>query len=236
MTLQKGLFIMEKTLFQLLPKDLKPRERLNEFGAQALSNQELMAILLRTGTKNCSVMDISLHLLEMMGDLHEFASVSYEELLTIKGIGPSKALELLAAIELGKRIFKSKTVKGDTVHSSQWVGQYFIDEIGGLHQENVVALYLNTKNQIIKKEIVFKGSLSSSVAHPREIYRIGVRSSAARLIIGHNHPSGNPTPSEADYQFTERMAQAGEIIGIELLDHIIVGHDEFISLREEGVI
>lgn len=138
MTLQKGLFIMEKTLFQLLPKDLKPRERLNEFGAQALSNQELMAILLRTGTKNCSVMDISLHLLEMMGDLHEFASVSYEELLTIKGIGPSKALELLAAIELGKRIFKSKTVKGDTVHSSQWVGQYFIDEIGGLHQENVM--------------------------------------------------------------------------------------------------
>ncbi len=227
---------MNQPLFQWMPKNLKPRERLNEFGAQALSNQELIAILLRTGTKQSSVMEVSIRLLEMIGELKEFSSISYEELIAINGIGPTKAIELLATIELGKRIFKSKLSKGETVHSSQWIGQYLIDEIGGLYQENVVALYLNTKNQIIKKEIVFKGSLNNSVAHPREIYRIGVRSSAARLIIGHNHPSGNPTPSEADYTFTKRLAQAGEIIGIELLDHIIVGDEEFISMREEGVL
>lgn len=225
---------MTQTVFHLLPKELKPRERLIQYGAQALSNQELIAILLRTGTKHANVMQVALELLETIGELQELSTISYEELITINGIGPTKALELLATIEMGKRIFKSKTVKGDTIHSSQWVGQYLIDEIGGLHQENVVALYLNTKNQIIKKEIVFKGSLNSSIAHPREIFRIGVRSSAARLIIGHNHPSGNPSPSEADYQFTKRLEQAGEIIGIELLDHIIVGDDEFVSLREEG--
>lgn len=183
---------MSQILFETMPKELKPRERLSEFGAEALSNQELLAILLRTGTKEVNVLQLAMHVLEMCGDLRELSSISYEELTEIRGIGPSKAIELLAAIELGNRVFKSKLTKGDTVHSSQWVGQYLIDEIGGLHQENVVGLFLNTKNQIIRKEKIFVGSLNTSVAHPREIFRIGVRSSAARLIIGHNHPSGNP--------------------------------------------
>lgn len=225
---------MSKIIFESIPKELKPRERLSEFGASALSNQELLAILLRTGTKEVNVLQLAMHVLEICGDLREMSAISYEELTAIKGIGPSKAIELLAAIELGNRVFKSKLIKGDTVHSSQWVGQYLIDEIGGLHQENVVGLFLNTKNQIIRKEKIFVGSLNTSVAHPREIFRIGVRSSAARLIIGHNHPSGNPTPSEADIRFTQRMAEAGDLIGVELLDHIIVGDESFISMREEG--
>lgn len=225
---------MNPMIFEQMPKDLKPRERLNELGASALSNQELLAIILRTGTKDLNVLQVAMEVLALCGDLREMSAITFEELTTVKGIGPNKAIELLATIELGNRIFKSKLTKGDTVHSSQWVGQYFIDEIGSLHQENVVGLFLNTKNQIIRKEKIFKGSLNSSVAHPREIFRIGVRSSAARLIIGHNHPSGNPSPSEADIRFTQRMAEAGELIGIEVLDHIIVGDDSFISMREEG--
>ena len=225
---------MSKTLFNVMPDNVKPRERLKECGANALSNQELLAILLRTGTKEFDVIHLAMQVLDRVGDLSELKVISMEELTAIKGIGPSKAVEVLAAIELGKRIYRSKSAKGATVNSSQWVGQYMIDEIGGLHQENVLALYLNTKNQIIKQELVFKGSLTNSIAHPREIFRIGIRSSAASIIIGHNHPSGNPEPSQADIAFTRRMEEAGDLIGIQLLDHIIVGEDSFCSMRGEG--
>lgn len=220
--------------FQSIPKDLRPRERLIQYGEEALSNHELLAILLRTGTKQMNVMELSMHILSQVGNLNGFRSVTYEELLELPGIGQAKAVALLSAIELGKRINRSTQIKEGTVTSSRWIGQLLIDEIGGLFQENVIAVYLNTKNEIIKKSIIFKGSLNSSVAHPREIFREAVKCSAARIIIGHNHPSGNPEPSEADYSFTKRLIEAGDIIGIHLLDHIIVGENEFISLKEEG--
>jgi len=232
--IRRHLFLNNVKGFKGYPVDSRPRERMENHGAKALANHELLAILLRTGIRNKSVIELAFQVLGMFDSLHMFRYATLEELVTVPGIGKAKAIELLAAIEFGMRVSKSSQIKAGTVVSSQWIGEFLKEEIGGLMQENVVAVYLNTKNEIIKKEIVFTGTLNSAVAHPREIFRAGVRYSAARIIIGHNHPSGNPEPSEADYQFTKRMVRAGEIIGIELLDHIIVGENKYISLKEEG--
>lgn len=222
--------------FQDLPEQSRPRERLMEYGTEALANHELLAILLRTGTRQENVMQLALSVLGSFDDLFMFKHATMEELTVIKGIGQAKAIELLAAIELGKRISRSSQMKEGTVTSASVVGEMLLEELGGLHQEQVVALYLNTKNEIIKKETIFIGSLNSSVAHPREIFRGAVRYAAARVIVAHNHPSGNPEPSEADIAFTKRMIEAGAIVGIELLDHLVIGERTYISLKEYGII
>lgn len=222
--------------FEDVPRQSRPRERMEVYGAKALANHELLAIILRTGTKEMNVMQLSMKVLACFDDLFMFRHTTLEELIKIPGIGKAKAIEILAAIELGSRTSRSTQIKEGTVTSSKWVGELLLEELSGLHQEHVIALYLNTKNEIIKKETVFIGSLNSSVAHPREIFKGAVRYSAARIIIGHNHPSGNPEPSEADHIFTERMAEAGKIMGIELLDHIIIGEHSYISLKELGTL
>ncbi|WP_208559017.1 RadC family protein [Marinilactibacillus kalidii] len=228
---------MNKTIqrFVDVPEQSRPRERLCEYGAKALANHELLAILLRTGTKNLNVLQLSMAVLTEVEDLYSLRHITVEELVNIQGIGKTKAIELIAAIELGGRVIRASQIKEGTVTSSAYIGHLLQDELSGLSQEHVVAIYLNTKNEIIKKETVFKGSLNSSVAHPREIFRGAVKYSAARIIIAHNHPSGNPNPSEADLLFTERMAKAGEMMGIEVLDHIIVGENRYISLKEHDL-
>jgi len=219
-----------------VPQQSRPRERLAEYGPSALANHELLAILLRTGTKDCNVLQLSMQIFSHFDDLYMFKHASLEELQSIPGIGRAKAVELLATIELGKRMAKTTVLKEGTVTSSQFVGKLLMEELKGLQQELVVGLFLNTKNEIIKKETIFKGSLNSSVAHPREIFKAAIKYSSARIIIAHNHPSGNPEPSEADLTFTKRMKEAGEIVGIELLDHFIIGEDDYISLKESGVL
>lgn len=223
------------TNIQLIPIDDRPRERMENYGPQSLADHELLAILLRTGTREQNVVDVSLGVLKELEHLYNFRHVSMQELMEIPGIGRVKAIELLAAIEFGKRIARSSQVKEGTVLSSSWVGNYLIKEMSGLMQEHVLALYLNTKNEIIKKETLFIGSLNTSVAHPREIFKAAVRYSAARIILAHNHPSGSVEPSEADFGFTRRVVDSGEMIGIEVIDHIIVGENEYLSLREEGL-
>ena len=213
----------------------RPRERLVQYGEKALADHELIAILLRTGTRKQDVLTVSMNLLKTVEDLFYLKNVTLEEFMTIPGIGQTKAVELKAAIELGMRISKASQIKTGQITSSKNVGELLMEEMRGMQQEIVVALYLNTKNEIIKKEEVFKGSLNSSVAHPREIFKGAVRYSAARLIVGHNHPSGNPEPSDADIQFTKRLAECGELMGIELLDHVIAGENSYISLKEWGV-
>lgn len=219
-----------------VPTQSRPRERLEDYGPKALANHELLAILLRTGTKNMNVLQLSMNVLSEFDDLFMLRQVTAEELMAISGIGKAKAIEMIAAIEFGNRVARASQIKEGTVTSSSYVGSLLLDELSGLSQEHVMALYLNTKNEIIKKETVFKGSLNSSVAHPREIFRGAVKYAAARVIIAHNHPSGNPEPSEADLSFTKRMAQAGEMIGIEVLDHIIIGEEAYVSLREQGIL
>ncbi|HAJ69740.1 MAG: RadC family protein [Alkalibacterium gilvum] len=217
-----------------VPQQSRPRERMAEYGPEALANHELLAILLRTGTKDYNVLQLSMQVFSHFDDLYMFKNASLEELLVIPGIGKAKAFELLASIELGKRLAKTTLLKEGAVTSSQYVGKLLLEELKGLQQELVVGLFLNTKNEIIKKETIFKGSLNTSVAHPREIFKAAMKYSSARIIIAHNHPSGNPEPSEADLQFTKRMVEVGKIVGIELLDHFIIGEDKYISLKEHG--
>lgn len=224
-----------QTNIQLIPMDGRPRERMEEYGPKALADHELLAIILRTGTKDKNVVNLALEVLKKVEGLYEFRHVTLQELMKIPGIGRVKAIEILAAVEFGKRISHSSQVKEGTVMSSSWVGNYLMEDMAGLTQEKVSALYLNTKNEIIKNETIFVGSLNTSVAHPREIFKLAVRYSAARIILAHNHPSGNTEPSEADFAFTRRVVDAGEMMGIEVIDHIIVGDDEYLSLQEHGL-
>lgn len=218
-----------------VPVFSRPRERLENYGEKALANHELLAILLRTGTKNSNVVGLAMTVLNRFENLNFLKTASIEELMEITGIGKIKAIEIRAAIELGLRISQASQLKIGQITSSRNAGEMLLSEMRDFQQEHVIVLYLNTKNEIIKKETVFIGGLNSSVAHPREIFRGAVRFSAARIIIGHNHPSGNPEPSEADLMFTKRMASCGELMGIEMLDHIIVGEAHYISLKELGI-
>ncbi|AGY81425.1 MULTISPECIES: RadC family protein [Carnobacterium] len=227
--------IKTMNLINEVPIQSRPRERLEHYGEKALSNHELLAILLRTGTKGTNVLSLALSMLNHFGNLYHLKTASCQELMAVSGIGRIKAIELKAAIELGMRISQASQIKIGQITSSTKAGEMLLVEMKGLQQEHVVVLFLNTKNEIIKKETIFIGGLNSSVAHPREIFRGAVRYSAARIIVGHNHPSGNPDPSEADIQFTRRMSECGELMGIELLDHIIVGESEFVSLKEIGI-
>lgn len=225
---------MYQTNIKIIPHDARPREKLENLGAKNLSDHELLAIILRTGTNGKNVVGLALDILTTVEGLYRFRHVSMQELMKIPGIGRVKASEILAAVEFGRRVGQSKQIKEGTVSSSTWVGNYLQKELSNLNQENVMALYLNTKNEIIKKDIVFIGSLNASVAHPREIFNRAISYSAARIILAHNHPSGNVEPSEADLSFTRRMIEAGELLGIEMLDHFIIGEDCYLSLREEG--
>ncbi|WP_281170647.1 RadC family protein [Lacticigenium naphthae] len=222
------------TNIKTYPLSQRPRERMIEYGEKALANYELLAILLRTGTRGSSVMEVAMSLLNQVEDLFYLKYISIEELMGITGIGKTKAIELKAAIELGFRIATATQIKSGQITSSEQIGNLLISEMKGLQQEHVIAIYLNTKNEIIKKETVFVGSLTQSVAHPREIFKQGMRYSAARIILVHNHPSGNPEPSQADIQFTTRLIECGELMGIEILDHIVIGESSYYSLKEHN--
>lgn len=226
---------IKETNIQVIPTESRPRERMEEYGPKILADHELLAIILRTGTRDQNVLSLALSVIKEVENLYMFRHTSLQELMKIPGIGRVKATEILAAIEFGGRIARTSQVKEGTVISSSWVGNYLLKEMSNLTQEHVVALYLNTKNEIVKKETIFVGSLNSAVAHPREIFKGAVRYSAARIIIAHNHPSGNTEPSEADYSFTRRMVDAGEIMGIEVIDHFIIGETEYLSLKEHGL-
>ncbi|MEK4255187.1 RadC family protein [Ureibacillus sp. FSL K6-2830] len=216
--------------------DDRPRERLIKQGPQSLSNQELIAILLRTGTKQESVLSLANRVLNYFEKLHELKHATLEEIISIKGIGQAKAVQLLAAIELGRRLSQKQMDSRFTIRSPKDAASFLMPEIGSLQQEHFVALYLNVKNQVIHKQTIFIGSLNSSIVHPREIFKEAVKRSAASIICAHNHPSGNATPSPEDIEVTKRLQEAGFIIGIELIDHIIIGDHQYVSLKEQGYI
>jgi DNA repair protein RadC len=212
----------------------RPRERLIRQGAQSLSNQELIAILLRTGTKQESVLTLANRVLNYFEKLHELKHATIEEIISIKGIGEAKAVQLLAAVELGRRLSQKQVDTRFTIRSPQDAATFLMPEMSSLQQEHFVVLFLNVKNQILHRQTIFIGSLNSSIVHPREIFREAVKRSAASIICSHNHPSGNPTPSPEDIEVTSRLQEAGYIIGIELIDHVIIGDHQYISLKEKG--
>lgn len=231
---KKEVFFMNisKSFIREVPKDLQPRERLLTYGEKALSDQELLAILFRTGTREENVLNLSLRFIDHFQNLNELKHSSIEEFQQVKGVGPVKAIELKAAIELGYRIATSAVPKYGHIVSTKSAGEWLITEMADLHQEHLVVLFLNTKNEIIKKQTIFIGSVNSSVAHPREIFKEAVKYPTARIIIAHNHPSGDTQPSPADLHFTRRMIACGELMGINVLDHLIIGQHEYLSIHE----
>src|SRR5690625_4096005 len=210
------------------------RERLLKYGSTHLSNQEILAILLVSGTKDQSVMTLAHRMLMHFEGLKLLKDATIEELTSIKGIGPAKGVMILAAIELGRRLNNFKSAEQITIRSPKNGADYVMEDMRTLKQEHFVVIFLNTKNEIIHRETIFKGSLNSSIVHPREVFREAVKRSAASIICFHNHPSGDPTPSQEDIHVTRRLADSGKMMGIEVLDHIIIGDRKFTSLKEKG--
>jgi DNA repair protein RadC len=221
-------------LLRDVPHDERPRERMQQFGAQALSNAELLAILLRTGTFAESAVRLAQKILIEAGSLRNLVDMSKDQLMTIKGIGPAKALQIQASIELGRRLARTSMSDTITIRSPQDVSTYLMEDLRYLQKEHFVCLFLNTKNHVIGQETLSMGSLNASIVHPREVFRAAIKRSSASIICVHNHPSGDPTPSPEDIQMTARLVEAGQIIGIEVLDHIILGDQNFVSLKEKG--
>lgn len=223
-------------LLRDVPEEERPRERMLQLGAEHLSNAELIALLLRTGSQGESVINLAQRVLQETKGLRQLLDSSIHELTKIRGIGDAKAIQILAGIELGKRIMKLKSEERVAIHSPETVADYLMEEMRYLYQEHFVCLYLNIKNKIIHRKNVFVGSLNSSVVHPREIFREAIRCSAGAIICAHNHPSGDPTPSPEDLMVTQRLVEAGMTVGIEVIDHLIIGDGTFFSMRNEGLI
>ncbi|WP_208528098.1 MULTISPECIES: DNA repair protein RadC [Jeotgalibacillus] len=212
----------------------RPRERLKMQGPQSLSNQELIAILLRTGSKQESVLTLANKLLHEFNGLRSLKEASFEEITTLKGIGDAKAIQILAAVEIGRRIANITFEDRFTIRSPEDGASMLMNEMRFLTQEHFVALYLNTKNQVIHQQTIFIGSLNASIVHPREVFKEAFKRSAASIICAHNHPSGDPSPSKEDIDVTRRLVECGKMIGIEVLDHLIIGEKKYVSLKEKG--
>ncbi|VKZ31457.1 DNA repair protein RadC [Streptococcus pneumoniae] len=212
---------------------LLPRERLAKEGVEALSNQELLAILLRTGTRQASVFEIAQKVLNNLSSLTDLKKMTLQELQSLSGIGRVKAIELQAMIELGHRIHKHETLEMESILSSQKLAKKMQQELGDKKQEHLVALYLNTQNQIIHQQTIFIGSVTRSIAEPREILHYAIKHMATSLILVHNHPSGAVAPSQNDDHVTKLVKEACELMGIVLLDHLIVSHSNYFSYREK---
>lgn len=219
-----------------LTHDERPRERFLSAGKAALSDAELLAIILRTGTRQENVLHFAQRLLNHFGSLQHLKKATLEELQKVHGVGLVKAIEIQAVIELGYRTMRVAKIRRGQVTSSFALGQDLIEQMRDLEQEHLVAIYLTTKNEIIKELTIFVGSLNQSIAHPREIFKGAVRASAAGIVLAHNHPSNNLDPSQNDLNFTKRIVDAGNLMGIRILDHLIIGHNDYRSLKEEGYI
>lgn len=208
----------------------RPREKLSKYGPDKLSDMELLAILLGSGVKGTNVVELSKKILKKFGE-ENISQASYLDFKNILGLGPTKACQLVACFELGRRFLKNK--KHNLILSPQDVWESLKD-LRDNKKEHFVIFYLDIRNQEIKREIISVGTLNSSLVHPREVFEPAIIHSAAQVIVAHNHPSGDPTPSDEDIEITKRLVKAGEILGIELLDHVVIGKDKFISLKECG--
>ncbi|MEK5061519.1 DNA repair protein RadC [Paenibacillus shunpengii] len=219
-----------------IPQEQRPRERMLEVGAGALSHTELLAILLRTGTKQESAIHIAQRILNEAGSLRNLVDMSVDELCQLKGIGPAKAIQLKAGIELGQRVMQTRFAERPVIRSPRDAADLLMEQLRYLQKEHFVCLFLNTKNHVISQETLSMGSLNASIVHPREVFRAAMKCSSASIVCAHNHPSGDPAPSPEDIQLTRRLVKAGEIVGIDVLDHIVIGDGKYASLKEQGFI
>jgi DNA repair protein RadC len=223
-----------------LPEEDRPREKLLQRGASALTDRELLAILLRTGVKGANAVEVGGQLLQKHKTLSGLCRCGAEELVSIHGIGPAKAVQLAAAFELGRRLAK-ETVSREKIDSPELVNEFFGAEMRTLQKESLRVLLLDTRYRLIDAKEISIGSVNESIAHPREIFQPAIVTSAYAIIVVHNHPSGDPAPSAADHSLTRRLAEVAELLQIKLLDHVIIGapadgRAAYFSFKEAGVL
>jgi DNA repair protein RadC len=216
------------------PEDERPRERLLKHGPSAMSDAQLLAIILRTGGGGRSALDIGMDLLNTFCSFRELEQASLTEFSAIKGIGKAKAAQIKASIEIGKRLYLGPLPKGPAFTSGQDVFNYFYPKMQGLRKEVFHCILLDVKNRLIRDLKISEGTLTASLIHPRESFRDAIKESAASVIFVHNHPSGDPTPSKEDIAITEKLGKAGETLGIKMLDHIIIADSGYASMLEKG--
>lgn len=217
-------------------EDDRPREKYKKFGALKLSNAELLSIILRAGTGETSAIDLGRRLLQKFKDLEGLDNTSLAEICSIKGIGEAKAIEIKAALELGKRLLNRPIASDQKITCSMDIYKSYRLRFVNIRQETFFMLLVNTKNQVIKEIMISKGNLSSSLVHPREVFKEAIKESAAAVVFIHNHPSGDPKPSQDDIAITHRLKEVGDLIGIRLIDHIIIGAKRYYSFADEGII
>lgn len=210
----------------------KPRERLLKYGSSSLSNEELIAIILKTGYKNKSSIEVARILLNEIEDITKLRYTTLNKLTNINGIGNVKAIELLASLELGKRVYYEKEKSQIILNNTTKVFEYFKDIFIYENQENFYAIYLDSKSKLISYRLLFKGTLNSSVVHPREVFKYAFLESASSIIVMHNHPSGDVTPSIEDKETTRKLIEIGKLVAIPIVDHLIFGKDKYYSFYE----
>lgn len=231
---------MSQLKIREMPQDERPREKLAAHGASALTDPELIAILLRTGVPGKNVLEVARDLLQRFGTLGGLSRCTVHELAPIRGVGFAKAVQLVAAFGLGQRIAR-ETISKQKIDSPELVNELLGPEMRRLHKESLRVILLDTRYHLLRVEEVSIGSVNESIAHPRDVFRPAVVSSAYAVIVVHNHPSGDPSPSQTDHSLTRRLAEAAELLQIKLLDHIIIGapgeqSPGYFSFKEAGVL
>ena len=211
----------------------RPRERLLNDGVESLSNEELLSIIIKTGTKNISVKELSRNILKELNNNNDLKDITINKLINIKGIGKVKAIEIIASIELGKRVYIQNNKEEVTLNNSSKIYEYFKNIFINEKQENFYAIYLNTKSKLISYKLLFKGTINTSCVHPREIFKYAFLESAYSVVVIHNHPSGDPTPSKMDDELTQVLFNIGKVMSLPILDHIIIGNNKYYSYYEE---
>ncbi len=236
LTLRIGLLIVKKNINEW-PLDERPRERLLKIGANGLSNAQLLAIILRTGDRNKSAIGLAMELLLRFSSLSEMEGAAIAEISKIKGIGNAKIAQIKAAFELGRRLLQSDgdlLAQNTSFKNSREVFDYYRPEFFNLKKERFLCLLLDTRNRVFKEIIVSEGTLTSSLVHPREVFRDAIKEAAASVMFIHNHPSGDTNPSRDDINITKRLVETGRVVGINVLDHIVISDRDYFSLMENG--
>mgnify|MGYP006280045375 CR=1 FL=1 len=220
------------TAVREMPEEDRPRERLARLGAEALRDAELVAVLFRTGTNRAGAVEVAERVLREFGNLRRLSNASLEEIQRVHGVGKVKAIELKAALELGKRLAAYRRKNTVKVRGPQDVAEKLMLKFKEYETERFVSVLLNTKNEIVKEVDISRGGIDGTLANPRDVFRAAVREGAAAVIVAHNHPSGDPEPSRMDIELTERLSKAAELLGIPLHDHVILGDERYVSMKE----
>ncbi|MFW5856155.1 MAG: RadC family protein [Bacillota bacterium] len=216
-----------------MPEEERPREKLMKYGADKLSNSELLALIIRTGHKEKTAIRLARDILSFAGGIEQLNDLSVEELKNIKGVGIAKGTQIQALIELSKRFTAASGQSQVKIKSPQDVCKLVMPELRYASQEIFKVILLNIKNQVIAIPEISKGSLNKSMAHPRDVFRVAIRRSSAAIVLVHNHPSGDPEPSKKDIKITKKLAASGDLLGIEVLDHLVIGDGNFVSMKEK---